>query len=90
MAKRRVIDMEKRRDKSRRYAGYHCRLQDGRHVDAWVSVDELEMEFHGIDLKTVCKLAVERAAEAELTKGEVMVARGLLTEVENREHFGRH
>jgi len=86
VAKQKIVDMEKKRDKARRYSGYHCTLSDGRHVDAWVTNDDLDIEFHGIDLKTVCKLAVERASEADLTKGELLVPRALLVEVETREH----
>jgi hypothetical protein len=88
MAKHKVVDMERKKDRARRYAGYHCTLSDGRKVDAWVSSDELDIEFHGIDLKTVCKLAVERAPEPALASGEVIVPRALLVEVEQREHEG--
>jgi hypothetical protein len=88
MAKQKIVDMEKKRDKARRYSGYHCTLSDGRKVDAWVTNDELDIEFHGIDLKTACKLAVERASEADLNKGELLVPRALLVEVETREHAG--
>jgi hypothetical protein len=88
MAKLRIVDMEKKRDKARRYSGYHCTLSDGRTVDAWVTTDDLEIEFHGIDLKTACKLAVERASEADLKNGELMVPRSLLVAVEAREQAG--
>lgn len=88
MAKQKIADMEKKRDKARHYSGYHCTLSDGRKVDAWVTNDELDIEFHGIDLKTACKLAVERASEADLNKGELLVPRALLIEVEAREHAG--
>lgn len=86
MAKQKIVDMEKKRDKARRYSGYHCTLGDGRTVDAWVTNDDLDIEFHGIDLKTACKLAVERASEADLSKGELLVPRPLLVAVETREH----
>jgi hypothetical protein len=88
MAKHKIVDMEKKRDKARHYAGYLCTLEDGRRVNAWVSADELEIEFHGIDLKAACKLAIERAAEPNLESGEVLVPRSLLIEVESREHSG--
>ena len=88
MARRKVVDMERKRDRGRRYAGYRCTLADGRSVEAWVSADDLDIEFHGIDLKTVCKLAVERAAESEITAGEVLVPRTLLVEVEERQQTG--
>ena len=86
MAKNKIIDMEKKREPARRYTGYRCTLSGGRTVNAWVSTDELEVEFHGIDLKAVCKLAVERASEADINKGEVLVPRALLIEEESREH----
>lgn len=89
MVKHKVIDMERKKDRARRYAGYYCTLSDGRHVNAWVSSDELDLEFHGVDLKTVCKLAVERASEATLASGEVIASRALLIEVEQREESGR-
>jgi hypothetical protein len=88
MAKQKIVDMEKKRDKARRYSGYHCTLSDGRQVDAWVTTDDLEIEFHGIDLKTACKIAVERASETDLNNGELLVPRTLLIEVETREHTG--
>jgi len=88
MARQKVLDMEKKRDRARRYAGYLCTLAGGRKVHAWVSTDELEIEFHGVDLKAVCKLAVERAAEKDLTAGEVIIPRTLLVEIEAREHAG--
>ena len=89
MTKHKVVDMERKKDRARRYTGYHCTLSDGRHVNAWVSSDELDLEFHGVDLKTVCKLAVERAAESALVSGEVIASRALLVEVEQREEGGR-
>ena len=88
MARHKILDMEKRRDRSRRYAGYLCTLANGQKVHAWVSADELDVEFHGIDLKAACKLAVERAAEKDLVAGEVLVPRALLIEVEQQEHAG--
>jgi hypothetical protein len=88
MAKQKIVDMEKKRDKARRYSGYHCTLSDGRTVDAWVTTDDLGIEFHGSDLKTVCTLAVERASETELKSGELLVPRGLLAEVEASEYAG--
>jgi hypothetical protein len=88
MARRKIIDMEKKKDRARRYAGYRCVLDDGRSVHAWVSSDDLDIEFHGLDLKTACKLAVERAPEKDLESGEVIVPRSLLIEVETREHPG--
>jgi hypothetical protein len=89
MTKHKVVDMERKKDRARRYTGYHCKLSDGREVNAWVSSDELDLEFHGVDLKTVCKLAVERAAESALAIGEVVASRALLIEVEQREESGR-
>lgn len=88
MAKAKIVDMEKKRDRARRYAGYRCVLDDGRSVHAWVSTDDLDLEFHGLDLKAACKLAVERAAEKDLASGEVIVSRPQLIEVEAREHAG--
>ncbi|MBI3248981.1 MAG: hypothetical protein HYZ50_20965 [Deltaproteobacteria bacterium] len=88
MARLKILDMEKRKDRPRRYTGYLCTLGGGKQVHAWVSTDELDLEFHGIDLKTACKLAVERASEADLAKGEVLVPRALLIEVEKQEHAG--
>jgi len=87
MARHKIADMEKRKDRARRYAGYCCTLDDGRKVNAWVSADDLDIEFHGIDLKAACKLAVERAPETDLTKGEVLVPRSLLIEIETREQI---
>ncbi len=89
MTKHKVVDMERKKDRARRYTGYHCTLSDGRQVNSWVSSDELDLEFHGVDLKTVCKLAVERAAESALASGEVVASRALLIEVEQREEGGR-
>lgn len=88
MARQKVIDMEKKRDRARRYAGYLCTLANGKKVHVWVSADELDLEFHGIDLKAVCKLAVERASEKDLAAGEVIAPRALLVEVESQEHAG--
>ncbi len=88
MARHRIVHMEKKKDRARRYAGYHYTLDDGRRVNAWVSADDLDIEFHGIDLKVACKLAVERAPEAALASGEVLVPRQLLIEVEAREQSG--
>ena len=88
MAKQKVLDMEKKRDRARRYAGYLCTLAGGKKIHAWVSADELEIEFHGIDLKTVCRLAVERASAQDLAAGEVLVPRSLLIEIEKQEHGG--
>ncbi len=88
MARHKVLDMEKRRDRARRYSGYLCTLSGGRQVHAWVSADELDIEFHGIDLKAVCKLAVERASEKDIEAGEVLVPRALLVQVETLEHSG--
>ena len=51
MARHKIVDMEKKKDRSRRYAGYRCTLDDGRSVHAWVSSDDLDIEFHGLDLK---------------------------------------
>jgi hypothetical protein len=87
MARHKILDMEKRRDRPRRYAGYLCTLANGQKVHAWVSADELDVEFHGIDVKTVCKLAVERAAEKDIAAGEVLVPRSLLIEVEQQEQM---
>lgn len=89
MPKHKVVDMERKKDRARRYTGYYCTLSDGRKVNAWVSSDELDLEFHGVDLKTVCKLSVERAPESALTSGEVIASRALLIEVEQREEGGR-
>ena len=88
MARQKVLDMEKKRDRARRYAGYLCTLAGGKKVHAWVSTDELELEFRGIDLKAVCKLAVERASEKDLAAGEVIVPRAFLIEIEAQEHVG--
>ncbi len=88
MARHRIVDMEKKKDRARRYAGYRCTLDDGRSVHVWVSADDLDLEFHGLDLKTACKLAVERAPEKDLDSGEVIVPRSLLIEVEAREQTG--
>jgi hypothetical protein len=88
MARHKILDMEKKKDRARQYTGYLCTLGDGRKVHAWVSSDDLEIEFHGIDLKTACKLAVERAPEKDLESGEVLVSRSLLIEVETREQVG--
>jgi hypothetical protein len=88
MARHKILDMEKRRDRARRYSGYLCTLGGGRKVHAWVSADELDIEFHGIDLKAVCKLAVERASDKDIEAGEVLVPRALLVEVEAQEHIG--
>ncbi|MCS6925034.1 MAG: hypothetical protein NZ578_03930 [Candidatus Binatia bacterium] len=85
MARHRVISMEKRKDRVRRYAGYRCTLDNGQTVHAWVAADTLDLEFHGIDLKVACKLAVERASDAALASGEVIVPRQLLIEVETGE-----
>ncbi len=85
MARHKIVDMERKKDRARRYAGYRCILEDGRSVHAWVSTDDLDLEFHGIDLKAACKLAVERAPEKDLASGEVIVPRTLLIEVEARE-----
>lgn len=84
----RVLNMERKRNRAQRAVGYHCTLGDGRSVDIWVSQDELEMEFHGLDLKKVCRLAAERAAAADIEKGAVHVSRDLLIEVEERELIG--
>lgn len=88
MARHKLIDMEKKKDRARRYAGYRCTLDDGRSVHVWVSADDFDLEFHGLDLKTACKLAVERAPEKDLDSGEVIVPRSLLIEVEAREQTG--
>ena len=88
MAKHKIVDMERKKDRSRRYSGYRCTLSDGRSIHAWVSADDLDIEFHGIDLKVVCKLAVERASDKDVENGEVIVPRALLIEVETREHVG--
>lgn len=85
MARRKIVDMEKKKDRARHYAGYRCTLDDGRSVHAWVLSDDLDIEFHGLDLKAACKLAVERASEQDLAKGELLVPRALLIEVETRE-----
>jgi hypothetical protein len=90
MARHKIVDMEKKKDRARGYSGYRCTLNDGRSVNAWVSTDDLDIEFHGIDLKAACKLAVERASESALASGEVIVPRQLLIEVEDREHAGGH
>lgn len=89
MARQKVLDMEKKRDRARRYAGYLCTLAGDKKVHVWVSTDELDLEFHGIDLKAVCKLAVERASEKDIAVGEVIVPRTLLVEVEAQGHTGR-
>ena len=88
MARLKILDMEKKKDRARRYTGYVCTLSGGKKVSAWVSTDELDLEFHGIDLKAVCKLAVERATEKDIAAGEIIVPRSLLMEVETLEHAG--
>ncbi len=88
MARHKIINMEKKKDRARRYAGYCCTLEDGRRVHAWVAADELDLEFHGLDLKAACKLAVERASEHDLVQGELVVPRALLIEVEARGQAG--
>ncbi len=88
MTKNKIVSMEQRKDRARRYTGYHCTLGSGQSVNAWVSSDELDLEFHGINLKVACKLAVERASDNELQSGEVVVARAHLIEVEQRERAG--
>ena len=88
MTKNKIVSMERRKDRARRYTGYHCTLGNGQGVNAWVSSDELDLEFHGINLKVACKLAVERASDNELRSGEVVVARAHLIEVEQRERAG--
>jgi len=88
VARLKIVDMEKKKDRARRYTGYLCTLGDGKRVHAWVSSDELDLEFHGIDLKAACKLAVERASEKDIAAGEVLVPRSLLIEVESQEHAG--
>ena len=88
MARHKIVDMEKKKDRPRRYAGYRCTLDDGRSVNAWVAADDLDIEFHGLDLKAACKLAVERASDSALAGGEVIVPRQLLIELEAREHSG--
>ena len=88
MARLKILDMEKKKDRARRYTGYVCTLNGGKKVSAWVSTDELDLEFHGIDLKAVCRLAIERAAEKDIAAGEVIVPRSLLMEIETKEHAG--
>ncbi len=84
----RVLSMERKRNRAQRAVGYHCTLGDERSIAIWVSQDELDLEFHGLDLKKVCRLAAERVSEADIEKGEVHVSRDLLIEVEERELIG--
>ena len=84
----RVTDMERKRDRGRRLVGYHCQLKEDQSVQVWVSQDELELEFHGLDLKKVCRLAAERASAKDIENGEVVASRALLIEVEEKEMSG--
>lgn len=81
----RVINMERKRDRGRRLVGYHCQLKGDQSLHAWVSQDELDLEFHGLDLKKVCRLAAERASAKDIENGEVIASRALLIEVEEKE-----
>lgn len=85
----RVIDMERKRDRGRRLVGYHCHLDGDRSIQAWVSQDELDLEFHGLDIKKVCRLTAERASAKDIDNGEVIAARALLIEIEEKELIGR-
>ena len=62
--------------------------RNGNLISTSVSSDDLDIEFHGLDLKAACKLAVERASEKDLDSGEVIVSRSQLIEVEAREQTG--
>ncbi len=89
MARRKVVRMEKVRDKTRRLEGYQCTLADGTMVTAWVAKDLLITELLGWDLKVACKEAVERAAANEIVDGTVHLQGTLLDEVERVARGGR-
>jgi predicted secreted protein len=84
----RVANMDRKRNRAQRAVGYECLLADGNTINVWVSQDELDMEFHGLDLKKVCRLGAERASAQDIEKGELTVSRELLIEVEERELIG--
>ena len=81
----RVTNMDRKRNRAGRAVGYECALTDGRRIRVWVSQNELDVEFHGLDLKKVCRLAAERASAHDIEAGQLTVSRALLTEVEARE-----
>lgn len=81
----RVTNMDRKRNRAQRTVGYACTLADGRRIQVWVSQDELDLEFHGLDLKKVCRLAAERASAHGIETGQLTVSRALLTEAEARE-----
>ena len=84
----RVANMDRKRNRAQRAVGYECLLADGNTINVWVSQDELDMEFHGLDLKKVCRLGAERASAQDIEKGELTVSLELLVEVEERELIG--
>jgi len=89
MARRKVVRMEKARDKAQRLEGYRCTLADGAVVTAWVTEDLLTTELLGWDLKAACKEAVERVAEKDIVDGTVRLQGALLDEVERAGRGGR-
>ena len=84
----RVTNMDRKRNRAQRAIGYECSLTDGQRIQIWVSQDELDLEFHGLDLKKVCRLAAERASAHDIEAGQLTVSRDLLVEVEARELGG--
>ena len=84
----RVANMDRKRNRAQRAVGYECLLADGNTINVWVSQDELDMEFHGLDLKKVCRLGAQHASAQDIKKGELTVSRELLIEVEERELIG--
>ena len=84
----RVTNMDRKRNRPQRAVGYECSLADGQRLQVWVSQDELDLEFHGLDLKKVCRLAAERASARDIEAGQLTVSRELLIEVEERELGG--
>lgn len=89
MARRKIVRMEKVRDKAQRLEGYQCTLADGTVVTAWVAEDLLTTELLGWDLKVACKEAVERVAEKDIVDGTVRLQGALLDEVERAARSGR-
>ena len=51
MARQKVLDMEKKRDRARRYAGYLCTVAGDKKIHAWVPTDELELELKELEVK---------------------------------------
>ena len=89
MARRKVVRLEKVRDKAQRLEGYRCTLADGTVVTAWVAEDLLTTELLGWDLKAACKEAVERVAQKNIVDGTVHLQGALLDEVERAVRGGR-